>query len=130
VPGRPLPRGQPPGARPGHVERDITLAREPQLDRRPAYPELDEWDVETVLIHELGHAAGNAGHVEGCSSPLTTYGSPGDWWRTPQDRFVRRCIRVTDGPARASAASARPRLRFEHRTVVVRRVETVVVGRG
>ncbi|HEX8085171.1 MAG TPA: hypothetical protein VF529_12845 [Solirubrobacteraceae bacterium] len=76
------------------VERDIVLNDRLRWELGPAYPWLDETDLESVLIHELGHFAGN-GHVGSCSgSPMAGSHRPGDWWRSPLDRFALDCTRV------------------------------------
>ena len=65
-----------------------------------------------VLIHELGHFAGN-GHVRNCrNSPMWVALRPGEWWHSRADWFQFGCNR---GSARGAAAPgpARPLL-HEH----------------
>jgi hypothetical protein len=95
------------------LEQDIVLDREAPWFQGPGYPDLAEIDLETVLIHELGHMAGNKGHERRCAnSPFIGALGPGEWWRGARDRWVFGCS------GRASAARARGLL---HRTVVVTR---------
>lgn len=80
------------------VEADVILNDRLRWEEGPDYPWFDEADLETVVLHELGHFAGNHSHVSGCtSSPLNRYGSLGEWWRAPGDRFRLDCTRVTRG---------------------------------
>lgn len=79
------------------IERDVVLNDRLRWEAGPAYPWLDEADLESVVIHELGHFAGNR-HVGYCSrSPMAVAAQLGDWWRSPLDRFTRACTRVSVG---------------------------------
>ena len=57
-----------------------------------------------AIVHELGHAAGNARHTaQGChDTPMVVGLANGEWWRSPQDWSYRRCT----GGTRASARMA------------------------
>jgi hypothetical protein len=109
------------------VERDLALRPDLPWAPGPAYPTADEVDLETVLLHELGHYAGNLRHTPvGChNTPMVKALGPGEWWRSPTDWHYDGC---TGGRARARAASLpvwpRPAFaiteRVVQRTVVVR----------
>jgi hypothetical protein len=110
------------------VERDLALLPDAPWAEGPAHPIGDEYDLETVILHELGHWAGNLRHTPvGChDTPMVKGLAPGEWWRSPTDWHYDAC-----GGAHARAASAldvpaltapRPLLteRVVERTVVVR----------
>jgi hypothetical protein len=107
------------------IDQDVTLNPRVPWQEGPAPPSDEEYDLQSVLVHELGHLAGNARHVPRCgrvSSPMIAALGPGEWWRSPGDRFI-----AGDCNAPANASRARPGLglgRFEHvtltRTVWVR----------
>jgi|GEM_PF-5634273 len=96
------------------IERDLALRVGEPWAAGPGYPALDEIDLESVLLHEFGHMAGNKRHKARCAnSPLDEVLGAGEWWRGSRDRWFDDCS------ATASAASALTRKRFAHRTVVV-----------
>jgi hypothetical protein len=65
------------------VERDVKLTRAVTWEEGPAYPTGREFDLQTVLLHELGHFAGNGRHAQPCTNtPMVESFRPGDWWRT------------------------------------------------
>ncbi|MFN8175093.1 MAG: hypothetical protein U0T02_08510 [Solirubrobacteraceae bacterium] len=104
------------------VERDVALDPSAPWQRGPARPSSDQFDLETALLHELGHAAGNRRHAHRCAdSPLIPALSPGDWWRSPTDHSFRAC-------GEASIAEAPPR--FAVRDVVVARSYVYVPAAG
>ena len=79
------------------VDRDVQLNGREKWHAGPGFPDLDEGDLETTLIHELGHAAGNHEHVQGCvNSPMVVSGASGEWWRAPDDFFFFDCARKTN----------------------------------
>jgi hypothetical protein len=93
------------------VERDLALRAGENWAAGPGYPALDEVDLESVLIHELGHMAGNKRHRARCSNtPMVEALGAGEWWRGARDKWFGECKRG------ARAASAR---RFVHRLVRV-----------
>jgi hypothetical protein len=102
------------------VEQDIVLRPDVPWAAGPQPPALDQFDLETVLVHELGHFAGNKSHRPRCeNSPMAEALAPGEWWHTERDRFSF-CF-----AARPASALLGPRprpLRLVHRTVVVRRI--------
>lgn len=94
------------------VERDVALDPSAPWQPGPARPSSDQFDLETVLLHELGHVAGNRRHARPCAnSPMIPALSPGDWWHSPTDYSFRAC-----GGA-ASAAIAATRMLVRGRTV-------------
>lgn len=73
------------------VDNDVAINANLQWQDGPAYPGRGQFDLETVVLHELGHYADN-GHRRGCAnSPLVDRGAPGEWWRAPQDWFRLGC---------------------------------------
>jgi hypothetical protein len=110
------------------VERDLALLPDVSWAQGPAHPTGEEYDLETVVLHELGHWAGNLRHTPvGChDTPMVKGLAPGEWWRSSSDWHYDAC-----GASRARAASAldvpspsapRPLLteRVVQRTVVLR----------
>jgi hypothetical protein len=111
------------------VERDLALLPDVPWAQGPAHPTVEEYDLETVILHELGHWAGNLRHTPvGChDTPMVKGLGPGEWWRSSSDWQYDAC----DGGGRVRAASAldvpsptarRPLIteRVVERTVVVR----------
>jgi hypothetical protein len=110
------------------VERDLALLPDVPWAQGPEHPTGEEYDLETVVLHELGHWAGNLRHTPvGChDTPMVKGLGPGEWWRSSSDWHYDAC-----GASRARAASAldvpspiAPRAlvteRVVERTVVVR----------
>ena len=110
------------------VERDLALLPEVPWAQGPAHPTSDEYDLETVILHELGHWAGNLRHTPvGChDTPMVKGLGPGEWWRSPSDWRYDAC-----GSARARAASALdvPSLTAPRPLLTERVVEQTVVVR-
>ena len=105
------------------TDRDVLLQSDVPWEPGPAWPEATEFDLQTVLIHELGHFAGNQRHDANCTvAPMTPSLSPGDWWRSTLDHRV-----VCRSGARAASAGPAP-MGFGHRDVVERAYETRIVG--
>lgn len=95
-------------------EQDLALRAGESWGAGPGYPGLDEIDLESVLLHELGHMAGNKKHRSRCAnSPLDESLGAGEWWRGARDKWFGGCS------ATASATSALTTKRFEHRVVNV-----------
>jgi hypothetical protein len=84
------------------VERDTALERDVAWQQGPEYPDAAEYDLESVIIHELGHWARNK-HARDCSaSPMIPALDSGDWWRDPSDFHFGDCA------VKARAATAEP----------------------
>ena len=93
------------------VESDLALNAERDWNAGPDYPALDQVDLESVVLHELGHMAGNKKHRARCTnSPMIEALGAGEWWRGARDKWFGTC-----------AGSARPvgRKTFVHRGVRV-----------
>jgi hypothetical protein len=84
------------------IERDLALRAQEDWWAGPGYPALDQIDLESVLLHELGHMAGNKRHRARCAnSPMDKALGAGEWWRGARDKWFTECRRG------ARAASAR-----------------------
>jgi hypothetical protein len=91
------------------VERDLALRADETWAQGPDYPALFEVDLESVLLHELGHMAGNKKHHSRCTnSPMIEALGAGEWWRGARDKWFGDC-----GARLASVE----RKRFVHRVV-------------
>jgi hypothetical protein len=110
------------------VERDLALLPDIPWAQGPAHPTNEEYDLETVVLHELGHWAGNMRHTPvGChDTPMVKGLGPGEWWRSSSDWHYDAC-----GGARARAASALdvPSLTAPRPLITERVVERTVVLR-
>lgn len=96
------------------IDRDVALNAQTWWEQGPDYPEDHEIDLQSVVVHELGHVAGN-GHQRYCvNSPMVVSLAPGEWWRSPDDFSWIGC----GGSARAAGAGGA----FDHR---VRYVDVV-----
>jgi hypothetical protein len=63
-----------------------------------------------VLLHELGHFAGNKEHRPRCSnSPMIESLAKGEWWRSSDDWFNWNCAKSPSSPAAGAGASKRSR---------------------
>lgn len=95
------------------LDRDVSLNSDYRWQPGPDKPGPFEMDLETVLLHELGHFAGNPRHVQRCTdSPMMIALGYGEWWHAPGDWFVHGC-----SPDAGVAASVLPA--FGVRRVVV-----------
>ena len=73
------------------VERDTAFDKSVPWQPGPAYPDANQFDLETTMIHELGHWARN-GHVRDCkASPMIPALDAGDWWRDSTDFHFGHC---------------------------------------
>jgi len=74
------------------VERDLQLRADADWNAGPGYPSLEQVDLQSVLLHELGHMAGVKKHQKRCTnSPMVEALGPGEWWRGPSDYFFGDC---------------------------------------
>ena len=75
------------------VESDLALRRRARTGTQgPDYPALDEVDLESVLLHELGHMAGNKKHRSRCTNtPMIEALGAGEWWRGARDKWFGDC---------------------------------------
>jgi hypothetical protein len=74
------------------IERDVLLSASANWNAGPGYPDLDQVDLESVLLHELGHFAGIRKHRSHCAnSPMIVSLGTGEWWRGPKDHFLSGC---------------------------------------
>jgi hypothetical protein len=110
------------------VERDLALLPDVPWAQGPAHPSSDEYDLETVVLHELGHWAGNLRHTPvGChDTPMVKGLGPGEWWRSPLDWHYDAC---DGGRARAASALDVPSLAAAPLRITERVVEQTVVLR-
>jgi hypothetical protein len=77
----------------GGLERDLILRGDIPWEQGPEHPSRAQIDLETVLLHEFGHVAGNRFHVpRGCSdTPMVVGLATGEWWRSTSDFSYRAC---------------------------------------
>ena len=88
------------------VEEDVRFLYAAPWDPGPALPDARHVDLETVILHELGHYAGN-GHAPNCrDTPMWRALSAGEWWHSPTDWFQHGCGIATSAARRAAATSA------------------------
>jgi hypothetical protein len=91
------------------VESDLALNASENWNPGPEYPALDEVDLESVVLHELGHMAGNKKHRARCTnSPMIEALGAGEWWRGARDKWFGDC---------GASASSVGRKTFVHRIV-------------
>ena len=84
------------------IERDLALRAGENWAAGPDYPALDQIDLESVLLHELGHMAGNKQHRSRCvSSPLDEALGAGEWWRGSRDKWFGNCSALARGSSAA-----------------------------
>jgi hypothetical protein len=90
------------------LDADLVVDTRANWTAGPARPTAGQYDLETVLLHEMGHLAGNEGHVSRCrNSPMVRALDTGEWWRSPEDRHIKQhCGTATPANLR----------RVEHRT--------------
>jgi hypothetical protein len=77
----------------GGLERDLILRADIAWEQGPDHPSRARIDLETVLLHEFGHVAGNRFHVpRGCrDTPMVVGLATGEWWRSTTDFSYRAC---------------------------------------
>lgn len=103
------------------VERDIQLNPFVRWEQGPAHPGADEYDLESTILHEVGHFANplKDNHVFGCqNSPMIDAIAPGEFWRDADDWLRYGCSASSGPKLRRAVAPAGPRMRMlvvEHR---------------
>jgi hypothetical protein len=94
------------------VDNDVAISGDLNWQDGPQYPGADQFDLESVVLHELGHYADN-GHRTGCvNSPMVDRAGTGEWWRAPTDWFRAGCRAVASSAQRHDHRQA-DRARFE-----------------
>jgi hypothetical protein len=80
---------------PGSRERDLILRADIPWEQGPEHPTRGRVDLETVILHEFGHYAGNRFHIpRGCrNTPMVIGLATGEWWRSTTDFSYRACDR-------------------------------------
>jgi len=74
------------------VEQDTRFRDDAPWSAGPALPDARHLDLETVILHELGHFAGNGRHAPDCrDTPMWVSLRAGEWWHSPTDWFQRGC---------------------------------------
>jgi hypothetical protein len=95
------------------VERDLALNTAEDWAAGPAYPGLAQVDLESVMLHELGHMAGNKRHRARCTnSPMIESLGAGEWWRGARDHWFERCSATVARAASAGGTFARRTVRI------------------
>jgi hypothetical protein len=95
------------------VERDLALNTAEDWNAGPGYPGLAQIDLESVLLHELGHMAGNKRHQPRCAnSPMIEALGAGEWWRGARDHWFEGCT-TTARAASAGGTFARRLVRVD-----------------
>jgi hypothetical protein len=79
--------------RKGGRERDLIIRADIPWQAGPDHPTRAQIDLETVILHEFGHVAGNRFHVpRGCNdTPMVVGLATGEWWRSTTDFSYRAC---------------------------------------
>ena len=102
------------------IERDIQLNPFVPWEQGPAYPAVDEYDLESTILHEIGHFANPTkdNHVFACeNSPMIASIAPGEFWRDADD-WLRYGCAASSGAKYRPTVPAGPRMRMlvvEHR---------------
>ena len=100
------------------VEEDARFLYGAPWQPGPALPDDRHFDLETVILHELGHYAGNH-HAPNCrDTPMWVALNPGEWWHSPTDWFQHGCGIATVATAPPSAG--RLLVRVHERVVALR----------
>lgn len=105
------------------VEQDTYLRFDAPWVPGPARPDAWHVDLETVILHELGHYAGNRGHAHNCrDTPMWVGLRSGDWWRSPTDWFQHGCGTAIAARSAVAEGSTPQRLlvRVHERVVTLR----------
>jgi hypothetical protein len=73
------------------IDRDLAINAEKPWQQGPAYPSRAEYDLESVVIHEFGHLAGNRHSAMCRNNPMVPALGTGEWWRSPADYDFAQC---------------------------------------
>jgi hypothetical protein len=74
------------------IDADLVMSRRVVWQPGPAYPSAAEYDLESVVLHEMGHLAGNTRHAPLCEvTPMVVALAPGEWWRSSGDWNFKGC---------------------------------------
>jgi hypothetical protein len=98
------------------VEKDVQLNPFVPWEQGPDHPAADEYDLESTILHELGHFAHPTieNHVFGCeNSPMIDSISPGEYWRDT-DEWLRFGCPGSTGVRPRVAVPAGPRMAMLH----------------
>jgi hypothetical protein len=102
------------------MEKDVQLNPFVPWEQGPAYPTPPKYDLESTILHELGHFANpmKDNHVSGCeNTPMIESIAPGEYWRDADD-WLRYGCSASTGLRPKLAAPAYDELEFqvvEHR---------------
>jgi hypothetical protein len=109
-------------------EADVSISTAFNWNQGPRYPTIDEVDLESVLIHEVGHFANpRARHATGCAnSPLVESLSSGEWWRGANDWFRAGCPNSPRRPVAGARARGARAAGPEHEFRIVRHIGPAV----
>jgi hypothetical protein len=100
------------------VEKDVQLNPDAPWEQGPAYPTPPEYDLESTILHELGHFANplKDNHIYSCeNSPMIDAIAPGEYWRDADDWLRFGCSASTGVRPRIAVHDERPMLVVEHR---------------
>lgn len=98
------------------VEKDVQLNPFVPWEQGPDYPTVGEYDLESTILHELGHFAHPTieNHVFGCeNSPMIDSISPGEFWRDT-DEWLRYGCSASPGARYRPGIPAGRRMRMLH----------------
>ncbi len=99
------------------VEQDTRFAYDAPWEQGPALPDAAHYDLQTVILHELGHYAGND-HAPDCrDTPMWVAIARGEWWHSPSDWFQHGCGRIASVARVPGVGAAAPRLLLVRRHV-------------
>ena len=69
-------------------DHDVAFNANVRWSLGPWYPDTNHYDLESVVLHELGHFAGNPHHQPRCTnSPMVEALGAGEFWRAPGEWF-------------------------------------------
>jgi len=107
------------------IDADLVMNRGVRWQPGPGFPSDAEFDLESVVLHEMGHLAGNAEHAPLCEvTPMVVALDRGEWWRSTGDWNFKDCGFASVASVASAAASRRGSV--EHVTLT----EEVEIGPG